>query len=102
MERFWLQAQAFGLAIYPLSSVTQLFARVGAPDSGFSHEEEATLSSIRSRCCQLFGQDPSLLDICVFRIGHAAPPLHRSKRWPLSDLLAFSPPLDDAVWGVGR
>ncbi len=88
VQRLWLEATMRGIALHPMTGLPYLFARLerGAGDL-FSEDERETLRGLRRRYLRLFSVGPGHGEVLLFRLHCAGPPVARSLRRPLDEVL---------------
>lgn len=93
MQRVWLEANARGWAVQPMTAIVYLFARLDAmtagDDKGLAGRELTELRALRDRFRRLLGSQGGAADVEVFafRLAKAAPPTARSLRRHVHDIL---------------
>ena len=93
MQRVWLEANARGWAIQPMTAIVYLFARLDAmtpgDDKGLVGRELSELRVLRDRFRRLLGSRGGAADVEVFafRFAKASPPTARSLRRHVHDIL---------------
>lgn len=93
MQRVWLEANARGWAVQPMTAIVYLFARLDAVtpgnDMGMTRREIEELTELRRRFRAVFGSEGGSRDVEVFafRVAKAGPPTARSLRRHVSDIL---------------
>ena len=90
LQRVWLTAGLRGVSIQPLSALPYLFARLEREGgAGFGEDEQHRLRALRRRYLQLFQVDSSEVELLLFRITGAPPPVLRSLRRPVETVLSI-------------
>lgn len=93
MQRVWLEANARGWAVQPMTAIVYLFARLDAVTKndaqGLSPREISELGELRDRFRRLLGSRGGTSDVEVFafRLAKAGPPTARSLRRHVHDIL---------------
>jgi molybdopterin/thiamine biosynthesis adenylyltransferase/nitroreductase len=88
MERFWLAATQLGIAVYPMISPFYLFPRIlhGAGE-GLDTKSITELKQVKKKFSQLTGFADNQAEIFIAKLSKAAPPVIKSLRLPLEDVL---------------
>jgi nitroreductase len=91
LQRVWLTATQYGLALQPWTGLPYLFARVerGQGD-GLAAEEIAELRKLRQRYLERFTVAKDEAEVLLFRLGQAAAPTAISLRRPIDQVLTFA------------
>ena len=93
MQRVWLEANARGWAVQPMTAIVYLFARLDAVTKddaqGLSPREITELGELRARFRRLLGSrgGKSDVEVFAFRVAKAEPPTARSLRRHVHDIL---------------
>jgi molybdopterin/thiamine biosynthesis adenylyltransferase len=90
LERVWLTATQYNLALHPVSAMVYLFARIER--GGGHHLGKRVVEGywrLRVRYLRIFNVSPGEAEILLFRLSVADPPTARSLRRPLEEVLSF-------------
>ncbi|WP_437587047.1 Rv1355c family protein [Sorangium sp. So ce1000] len=88
VERAWLTATQRGIAVYPMTTLPYLFARlIRGHGEGMDPETVEAARALRARYVRLFDVTDATAEILLFRLSLAGPPSTRSLRRPLEDVL---------------
>ena len=86
-ERIWLAAQAEGLALQPLGSLSIFSAHLKILDGRkLSARHKQRIGRLLDRFDKLAPTATGRTLLILFRLGHSAPPRHRSLRRPAADV----------------
>ena len=91
LQRIWLEATRWALALQPWTGLPYLFARVErGGGAGLSPEEIDELRALRTRYRAIFDVANDDAEVLLFRLGYAAPPTAIALRRPLERVLTFA------------
>ncbi|MDC0718472.1 Rv1355c family protein [Nannocystis bainbridge] len=94
MQQLWLTASALGVAIHPINTLIDMFARVERfHGAGFDKREIQRFLEMRERFTRAFTVALADVEILLFRLSYADPAPLRTLRRPVDDV--FSAPLPD-------
>lgn len=89
VERLWLQAEAFGIAVQPMSSLPYLFARlVRGEGEGMPKAQREGIRALRPAYARLFGVRDEEAEVLLVRFAFAPPVTVRALRRPVRDVWA--------------
>jgi molybdopterin/thiamine biosynthesis adenylyltransferase/nitroreductase len=88
MQRFWLVAHRLGVAVYPMTTLAYMFARMcRGGGEGLDAATIADLEQLRPRYTRLFPVEDHQAEVLLFRLSRADEPSVRSLRRPVEEIL---------------
>ncbi|WP_437973864.1 Rv1355c family protein [Sorangium sp. So ce295] len=88
VERAWLTATQLGIAVYPMTTLPYLFARlIRGRGEGLDAETAEAAAGLRERYLRLFDVTDATAEVLLFRLSLAGPVSARSLRRPIDDVL---------------
>lgn len=90
VERFWLTATKYNVAIHPFTALSYFFMRLktGLTEC-FDAKEIQTLKALRKRWEEIFNSTPDAVEIFLCKISYSERSQESSRRLAVSDVLEF-------------
>ena len=87
MERFWIQANALGLSVQPMSGFIFLLNRLNHDGAlQFRKDNRNMIQKMHASLQKLFLNQEKTVPIMFFRLGYAKPPTARTPRRPVDEI----------------